>query len=473
MTGKIKNSLSAKVFCLLFAVLLLVSVGICFAIAGFAPEIYENELTSVLEDGAKELTKELENCGTMKKAERLLGYFERAYQAEAALLNADGDTIYPSYDRHITVTDKSSQGEIVISFHTNLSALKPYDVNIGGDKYTLLVMGNMMAVNQAAKVLRRIVPYILAVTFVVSFFTAVFCTQYITGPVKRLSRISKRMAKLDFKERYRMARTDEIGILGENLNILSENLSHTLYELKQVNEELKDDIEKKEEAEKSRIAFFSAVSHELKTPITILKGHLGGMLEGVGGYKNRDYYLQRSLYVAEDMEEMVRELLTISRIETREAAEDRENLDLAEQVRIQLAEMTELMEERRQYLEADLPSHCYVRAQPAAMTHVFRNLISNAVRYTPNAGIIRVYMKEGENDIFCRVENTGIHIPEKMLPHIFEAFYRVESSRNRKSGGSGLGLYIVKTALEEQGASFGAENTAGGVRFWFCLPKSP
>lgn len=103
---------------------------------------------------------------------------------------------------------------------------------------------------------------------------------------------------------------------------------------------------------------------------------------------------------------------------------------------------------------------------------VFRNLLINAVRYTPadEGNEIRIRLTGGgEKPVECSVENTGVHIPEEALPHLFDAFYRVEQSRNRQTGGSGLGLYIVRTALEQHGAGYGGENTTDGVRFFFSL----
>lgn len=234
------------------------------------------------------------------------------------------------------------------------------------------------------------------------------------------------------------------------------------------------------------MAFFSAVSHELKTPITILKGHLSGMLQGVGEYRNRDYYLQRSQETAEKMEDMVQELLTVSRMETTPFTVAK--TDLAEQLRLQLAELTELFEAKELELVLDIPEHLYAEVNASLMEKVFRNLLTNALRYTPagEGDQIRLQLRQQEKSIFFDIENTGVHIPEDALPHIFEAFYRVEQSRSRQMGGSGLGLYIVRMALEQHGArqifdghsgdmdcagEFGAENTKDGVRFYWQLHK--
>ena len=413
-----------------------------------------------------------------------------------------------------------------------LSALKQYELNVNSKRYVMFVSGGMQPVNQAMDVLKEIFPYILGLSALTALLSAWAASFYLTAPVVSLSRISRKMAVLDFADMYQGKRTDEIGILGRDLNVLSRSLSKALAELREtnirlqeantklgtvnekleksnieleemnteiqgVNDRLRIEIEMERELDRQRLAFFSAVSHELKTPVTILEGHLTGMIEGVGGYKNREYYLGRSRDTVRSMGEMVQELLTVSRIESRESK--MQKTDLAELLRLQLAELAELMERRGLELTVDVPEHCYAEAESLLMEKVFRNLLINAVRYTPEheGNQIRVRMevcpgyptekehtscgrvipsekdssekKCGENELYVSIENTGTFIPESDLPHLFEAFYRVEQSRNRETGGSGLGLYIVKMALEKHGAQYGIRNTADGVEAWFRM----
>lgn len=183
------------------------------------------------------------------------------------------------------------------------SAVKSYKVTVGGKAYTLLVVGDMEAVSQAAAIVKRIFPMVLGITLLIAFFCAILASWYLVRPILRLSRVSRKMAALDFGEHCEEKRKDEIGVLAKNLNELSDSLSTALSDLRSANEELK--------------LFFAAASHELKTPVTILKGHLGGMLEGVGEYRDHERYLQRSYEVTETLETMVKEILTISRMGTR------------------------------------------------------------------------------------------------------------------------------------------------------------
>ena len=351
------------------------------------------------------------------------------------------------------------------------SAVKRYSVKVGGETYTMIVSGGMQPVNQALEILYQILPYILGIAIVVSILFALGASLYLTFPIVRLSQLAQNMAALDFDSSYQGKRTDEVGVLGESLNELSKNLSRALEELKSANEKLKSDIEMERKIEKKRIAFFSAVSHEMKTPITILKGHLSGMLQGVGEYRDRNYYLQRSLETTEKMEDMVKELLTVSRIENNKFITQK--TDIAEQLRLQIADMAELIENKKLELQVEIPEHLYADVNPVMMDKVFSNLLLNAIRYTPEekGNHIRVLLKPGTDTgtVYCQIENTGVFIPEEALVHLFEAFYRVEQSRNSQTGGSGLGLYIVKMILDQHGASYRMGNTCDGVCFSFSL----
>ena len=254
-------------------------------------------------------------------------------------------------------------------------------------------------------------------------------------------------------------------------DVCYEELRPLLFRLDQQNRQIQKQLEDLKNAESVRKEFTANVSHELKTPITILKGHLSGMLQGVGEYRDRNYYLQRSLETTEKMEDMVKELLTVSRIENNKFITQK--TDIAEQLRLQIADMAELIENKKLELQVEIPEHLYADVNPVMMDKVFSNLLLNAIRYTPEEkeNHIRVLLKPGTDTetVYCQIENTGVFIPEEALVHLFEAFYRMEQSRNRQTGGSGLGLYIVKMILDQHGASYRMGNTCDGVCFSFSL----
>lgn len=525
MIKKIRESLTVKI-CILMAALLLASSGITYAaIVGFLPTYYSSQLQKDLDVLSREMVDSIQTYKTIDEAANTIELFEAGAQVSVTILDEKGEWVWPvtetaveeavfygedttAYNRAVEeaqvsgdetvaaeeegaedVTQKFDvQAENVDTFreyvdiamedvsgapeqYENNSAVKSYSFKMDEKEYTMFVSGGMQPVNQAVEILQKLFPYIFGIAVLTAVFFAAASSFYLTVPIVRLSRISKRMASLDFDSFYQGKRKDEIGALGADLNELSKNLSHALEELKEANASLKSDIEKEREIEKKRIAFFSAVSHELKTPITILKGHLSGILQGVDGYQDKEYYLRRSQDTVEKMEDMVKELLTVSRIENQTFHV--QQTDIAELLRQKTADLTELIEQKSLGLEVTIPEHLYADVNPDMMEKVFSNLLMNAIRYTPEGkeNEVRIVLRSVQEDggIECLVENTGVHISEEAFPHLFEAFYRAEQSRNSQTGGSGLGLYIVKMILEQHEARYSISNIEDGVRFFFSL----
>ena len=211
------------------------------------------------------------------------------------------------------------------------------------------------------------------------------------------------------------------------------------------------------------MAFFSAASHELKTPITILKGQLAGMLDRVGIYQDRDKYLLRSLRVTGRMESLIQEMLTISRMETGAVPVKQERVELSALVNSQIMLDAELFEQRGQALRCALTPGIFIAGDASLLGKAVGNLLSNAAFYTPEGAEIRVWCGILDGRPALTVENTGTHIREEALPHLFEAFYREASSRNRRTGGSGLWLYLVRMILQRHAAACEIANTEAGV----------
>ena len=268
-----------------------------------------------------------------------------------------------------------------------------------------------------------------------------------------------------------MGRKDEIGVLANSLNELSQKLSTTLEELQEANEALREDIERERELECKRLDFFTAVSHELKTPITVIEGQLEGMLHNVGDFCDRDKYLARSMDVAKKMEAMVQEILTVSRMDSSKFTLQRKIFDFSRLVRTQIEDYTQLIVQKKLILQQNVQNDIYIIGDKLLLQKVIANLISNAVHYSEAGESVFVESHKKEHEVEFSVLNTGAHIPEDALPRLFEAFYRVEKSRNRQTGGSGLGLYIVKRILDQHDAKYKIENDERGVRFTFILPS--
>lgn len=334
-------------------------------------------------------------------------------------------------------------------------------------RYMLVVYGSAAQVAELQQSFLRVLPMLLCVILAVALAASWLYSRMITKPVLEISRISKQMSNLELEWRLDEHRTDELGVLEKSLNTLSQNLSTALSSLQNANKQLTADIEHEKKLEQARIDFFSAVSHELKTPITVIKGQLEGMLLGVGAYQDHQKYLERSLEVTNTLETMVQEILTISRLETTTDLK-KETFDCAPIIQHYLSETEDFIIQKELQIQDNIPSSTFLFGNKMLMEKVFSNLIGNALKYAPQGGEIQIVAKREQQKFLFSIENTG-NIENEHISKLFDAFYRVEQSRSRKTGGSGLGLYIVQKILEQHGSVCHVFNTPTGVRFSFEL----
>jgi two-component system sensor histidine kinase VanS len=331
------------------------------------------------------------------------------------------------------------------------------------NEYKLFLTKNTDKESQVIEALQKSIPVLSIVIFAVSVIAAFFYTWYLTIPIIKISQLSKQMSDMDFSGLCPTNRTDEIGVLSHSLNDLSEKLIAALSELQTANQKLQADIDIERQLERQRVEFFSAASHELKTPITIIKGQLQGMLYQIGRYKDRETYLAQSLEVINTLEKMVQELLTISRLDTPGYTCKKSDIDFSKLINERLAAYEDLFMQKELNVEKSIMPGLYVSGDIQLLQKVIDNLLGNAATYSGAGNYISVKLWKEFEKVNLTIENTGVQIPDEDIPKLFEAFYRVDHSRNRQTGGTGLGLYIVKTILELHGAKIKIANSVQGV----------
>ena len=482
---KVAESLTARIF-LITALILLGAGAITFGLIAWAtPSTYTAVVNRDLTEQVGLLAERLaetspDSCGA------LLDEFILSSGASAILVGPDGSPVETGSSLMVqtvygddTVVFQTSEEESAVSYaaveteseqsmtvtmseQTAITA----EVRFSGQEglYTLYVTPRLEVENLAVRALVQMAPWLLLVLLIFSLPCAFIYSRYITRPIVRMSGIAGKMAELDFHWECGEKRRDEIGKLGRSLDQLARRLDTALTDLESANQALRGEVERERELDRQRMAFFNAASHELKTPVTILKGQLSGMLEGVGIYQDRDKYLLRSLQVTGRMENLVQEMLAISRMESGSVAVKREPVELSALIERQLALDVPLLEQKEQRLAKDLTPGIVIAGDASLLGKAVGNLLSNAALYSPEGAEVRVWCGLLDGRPALTVENTGVHISEDALPHLFEAFYREESSRNRATGGSGLGLYLVKMILARHGAECTIENTKDGVR---------
>lgn len=304
--------MSTKIFIITVCLLITVGSAIYGMVALGMSRSYFLELDRSLSNQTEKMVLQLSNT-SVQEIDGILKMFALEHGISIVLKDSDEKVLGIYGDMEYSLAPGTDVEDILLGSGITES----YSCKLtNGKTYWIQVFGNKEKVNIGLESLKRILPMLGAITFLAALAIAALYTKYITRSILKVSEVSKKMANLDFRVRYTEDRRDEIGILGENLNELSEKLESALDELKEKNTDLEKSIKLEQQLEQQQMAFFSAVSHELKTPITILKGQIQGMLLEVGGYKDRDRYLKRSFEVANSMENMVQEILYVSKIRT-------------------------------------------------------------------------------------------------------------------------------------------------------------
>lgn len=468
MIKKVKGSLFAKIFVITFLLTGLCCVTTYGVISWLVPKTYSTTLDTNLDRAVNAFLADVERAAPLESG-KLFDEF---------IMNQSGVLVqlFDSFNNEVELPSQaSSTFPILVTSGAAVESDDPaayrathsyiFTFADSAETYTLTVAGSAQEVNLLKDTLGEISLILFFVILLVSVLDSILYSRYVTRPVLLISAVSKRMSELNFNWKCSENRADELGTLARSLNEMAQRLSASMTDLKSANEKLQADIEHERALEQAQLDFFSAVSHELKTPITVIKGQTEGMILKVGDYRDRDKYLARSLEIINTMENMVKEILTVSRMKSSKVELKKDNIQFSNMLKQEYALYEDLIIKKGIDWNENISPDLYITGDKALIQKVINNLISNAITYSPDDSTIYMTAFSENGMVWFLLENTGVHIPDSELPKLFDAFYRVERSRNKKTGGSGLGLYIVKTILEQHHAKYHIENTKRGVLF--------
>lgn len=340
--------------------------------------------------------------------------------------------------------------------------------------------GNLFMIRSAVESIRdsvrltnRFVIQLGIVTLIVGSFCVWIVSKRSTAPILELARISKRMANLDFETKYTGDDKNEIGVLGHNFNEMSDTLKQAISELKTANNELQNDIEKKEQIDEMRKEFLANVSHELKTPIALVLGYAEGLKDCLHDDKeSREFYCDVIMDEAMKMDNMVKKLLMLNQLEFGNENVVMSRFDIVEMIQnyVQSADILLKQHEVTVSVTSDA-EHMFVWGDDFRIEEVIRNYCSNALNHVDENKKIKIDIVAKDDKVRVSVYNTGKQIPREALPLIWDKFYKVDKARTREYGGSGVGLSIVKAVMESMNQAYGVCNHDEGVEFWFELSR--
>ena len=234
-------------------------------------------------------------------------------------------------------------------------------------------------------------------------------------------------------------------------------------------------IREQSKIEEMRTQFISDVSHELKTPIALIQGYAEGLVENVNtDEENRQFYADVILDEANKMDKLVKQLLELMKLEYGKREFQNANFNVVELIQEVIRKSKVMLEENNIEVRMDMPEEVMVYADEFYIEQVVTNYFTNAIKHAKEVFNekyikIKVEIRKKTNKVRVYVFNTGENIQEEDLQRIWRRFYKVDSSRNRANGGTGIGLSLVKAIMNNYNNDFGVENKDTGVEFYFDL----
>ncbi|MDI4646128.1 sensor histidine kinase [Cohnella hashimotonis] len=349
--------------------------------------------------------------------------------------------------------------------------LQPFAPGRGDARY-LFAMTSLQPVGEAVDMLKRYIVFLAPVVLVLGLLLSWIYSRMVSRPLVRLTRSATRLSELEFDGHEEIRSNDEFGELSRRMTAMSRNLKAALAELRQANAQLKQDVEEKERSERLRKELVANISHELKTPLGIVKGFAEGLQDEVAADK-RERYLSLIVTETDRMNALIIDMLELSRFEVSAVRLQPEAISLTASIRKALGSFSGQIEEKGLRLTTNADEEWQVEADPKRLEQVLMNLLSNAIRHAAEGGTLAIEVtRPAQGKVRTTIENEGPPIAEADLDRIWKQFYRAERSRDRKTGGTGLGLAIVKHILTLHGSEFGVRNTARGVAFYFTLNET-
>ncbi len=349
--------------------------------------------------------------------------------------------------------------------HLNSQAIELYAVT--DENHFVFIQTSVAPISESVVFSNRFLISTGLFIWLISAIIVTFLSRKLLTPLQKLTNIAGSMANMDFSQKYEGKTFDEVGTLGDSMNKMSENLEKTISNLKSANAELLRDIDKKEKIDNQRKEFMSNVSHELKTPISIIEAYAEGLCEMELNDEDRSYYCEVILDEAQKMNLLIKKLMSLMRLESGGTVLDITRFDISEQIEEIIKQKSILLEQNNVSVSFENPEPSYVWADEFLIEDVFLNYLTNAIKYCSKDKKIKISLEKREDAIRVNVFNTGENIDDEVLENMWKSFYTADKARTRDNGSTGLGLSLVSAIMSAHNQKYGAYNADGGVVFYF------
>ena len=400
-------NLKYKLFTITSSLLVVLAIIIYLILYLLLPSYYHKYKISMLDNSLKAIAVSSNKYDT-ETLKEIIYYMAKDQNLAVVLKNQNGDIIYGNNE---VILLKFSKFIINRPKEEHRETIK-LKANDSKTPYTLEVVMTLQPVDEASDVISKLMPYIILIALLIGMIGAYIYSNVITKPLIEV-------------------------------------------------------IESEREAENRRKDFVATISHELKTPITIISGQLEGMIYNIGKYKDRDTYLQKSYDSVQELKDLVNEMMEVSKSEILITELNLNKVNFSELLNKLVHRQMFLIEEKYLNVDLQIQENISVKCDEEKVTRAINNIINNAIKYSPQGEniIVRLYKKTTKHKVYLEIENTGITIDKQYLNQIFEPFFRIEKSRSRKTGGSGLGLYIVSQIFKSHGFEHSIKSKDNSVVF--------
>jgi len=342
--------------------------------------------------------------------------------------------------------------------------------------YLLYIRMPITSMEESVKISNNFLYLMAGITILIAAVIVSYVSRKFTDPILELNDIAKRMSNLDFSHKYKITNAgDEINNLGKSINIMSDKLEKTIKQLRDSNIELEKDIEEKSKIDEMRKSFISDVSHELKTPISLIQGYSEGLLENINSdEESRKFYAEVILDETNKMDKLVKQLLELMKLEYGKREFNDKKFNIVELEKEVIRKSKVMLEEKNIEVQFNASKKINVFADDFYIEQVISNYITNAIKHIKEIDGKRIIKIENEinveeNKVRVKVFNTGDNIKEEHIARIWNRFFKVDESRNRSDGGTGIGLAFVKAVMNNYKNNYGVINKEDGVEFYFEL----
>lgn len=339
--------------------------------------------------------------------------------------------------------------------------------------YFYLIKTPIESIKESSALSIRFLLYITAILLPVSIVIMLIVVENITQPLKKLTKVSTKISSLDFSEKVCIEGSTEIVELGKNFNKMSDELEKNIGELKTANAKLQDDLVKKQQLEKMKNDFMSSVSHELKTPIAIISGYAESLADNIVDEPEDIKFYSETIYdEAQKLSDMVQQILTINKMEFHEAEINIQRINIYNVIEEIVAPMQKIISDKNLDFQININKNQTVWTDESLIKQIVSNYITNAIDHVNVNGKVTVDLEEYDNKYKLKVFNTGSNIADEYKDMIWEKFFKIDKSRHREFGGTGLGLSLVSTFAKVLNQEYGFQNLRNGIVFYITCDKN-